>query len=280
MSNDRVTVGSAEIVALSDGHMSYSNKAFFPSVLEQAWEPFGDYVGPDGMFDLNIGSFLIRSDRKTVLVDTGVGESGQGFPEGSFGGLLDDLAAKGYSPDDIDIVVMTHLHADHVGWNLRPADGDGLEPTFPRARYLAPQADWDTYTRRAGMKMFAHLQEQVMPLMDLGVLDLVGGEAALTDEVTTLPTPGHTPGHMSLLVSSGGEQAVILGDAIHIPAQVTEPDWSPRPDVDPIRSAETRRSLVDRAEQDGAVLAGGHFPSPGFGRVVRLKGRRYWQALA
>ena len=279
MSNDRVTVGNAEIVALSDGHMRYSTRAFFPSVLEQAWERFGDYVGLDGMFDLNIGSFLVRSDSKMVLVDTGVGESGQGFPDGSFGGLLDDLAAKAYAPEDIDVVVMTHLHADHVGWNLRPRDGERLEPTFPNARYLAPQADWDIFTRRAGMKMFAHLQEQVLPLMDLGVLDLVEGEHELTGEVTTLPTPGHTPGHMSLLVSSGGERAVIVGDAIHVPAQVTEPDWSPRPDVDPMRSMETRRALVDRAEQDHAVLAAGHFPPPGFGRVVRLQGRRYWQGL-
>jgi glyoxylase-like metal-dependent hydrolase (beta-lactamase superfamily II) len=84
---------------------------------------------------------------------------------------------------------------------------------------------------------------------------------------------------MSLLVSSNGERAVIVGDAIHVPPQITEPDWSPRPDVDPIRSKETRHALVDQAEQDGALLAAGHFPSPGFGRVVRLEGRRYWQGL-
>jgi len=279
VSEARVTVGNAEIVSLSDGRMRYQIRSFFPSVLHQAWEPFGDDVTPDGMFELNIGSYLIRSEGKTVLIDTGVGESGQGFPDGAFGGLLPDLGSKGFAPSEVDVVFMSHLHADHIGWNFRQGPGGALEPTFPNARYMAPKADWDTYTRRAGMKMFAHLQEQVMPLMDLGVLDLVEGECALTSEVTTLPTPGHTPGHMSLLVSSNGERAVIVGDAIHVPPQITEPDWSPRPDVDPIRSKETRHALVDQAEQDGALLAAGHFPSPGFGRVVRLKGRRYWQGL-
>ena len=181
------------------------------------------------------------------------------------------------------MVVFTHLHPDHVGWNLLE-DGGAYRPTFPRARYVAHRADWDTFRKpevRQALEGVAgdFFAQTLEPLEALGVLDLADGERSLTEEVTTLHTPGHTPGSMGLLISSGGERAIILGDALVHPAQVEHPDWGFAFDFDGETAVRTRNSLLDRIEAEGLVLSACHFPEPGFGRVVRLEGRRLWQAL-
>ena len=127
------------------------------------------------------------------------------------------------------------------------------------------------------MSMFAYIREQVMPLMDMGLLELVDGEQPITDHVTALPTPGHTPGHMSALITSAGESAVVLGDAAHVPVQAHHTDWSPRADTNPKLSAQNRAALFERMERDHSLVVSGHFPAPGFGRLARVSGRRYWQ---
>ena len=124
-----------------------------------------------------------------------------------------------------------------------------------------------------------YFSEQVRPLADMGLMELMEGETALTAEVSSLPTPGHTPGHTCVAISSGKQKGIVLGDAIHHPAQIAEPGWTPRPDHNPRLSAETRAALVQRLEDDGAVGFGGHFASPGFGRVARQHGQRHWQPL-
>ena len=111
------------------------------------------------------------------------------------------------------------------------------------------------------------------------LIEFMEGEHSLTRELTTLPTPGHTPGHMSILITSQGERALILGDVAHNPAQVEETDWVSRADMDPELTRQTRRALMERLEREQTVVASGHFPAPGFGRIVRLEGRRYWQGL-
>ena len=118
-----------------------------------------------------------------------------------------------------------------------------------------------------------------MSLMDAGVLDLIDGEQSITDHLAALPTPDHTPGHTSVLVTSGGESAVVLGDAAHIPIQAHHTDWSPRPDTNPKLSRQHRAQLFDRMEKDHSLVVSGHFPLPGFGRLARVEGRRYWRAL-
>jgi glyoxylase-like metal-dependent hydrolase (beta-lactamase superfamily II) len=273
-----ITIGNVTVTSVSDGRIEFAPSEFFPSVSSAQWEPYRDQLTPEGDIALNVGSFLLRSEGKTVLVDTGLGGSDAGMTGAVFGLLMDDMRDKGVRAGDVDLVVITHLHRDHVGWNLVRDDGV-VRPTFPNARYLVPKADWDIFTRRDGMAAFAYIREQVTPLEDLGVLDLMEGEREITGELTALPAPGHTPGHTCLVVSSQGERGVILGDAAHHPAQAHETDWSPRADTDPDVSRVTRRQLLDRIEQDGAVAASGHFPAPGFGRFVRLEGRRYWQAL-
>ena len=271
-------VGNVAITSLSDGRLQFPPGDFFPSVPEEAWEPHRDQFAPDGKIVLNIGSFLLRSDGKAILVDTGLGQSSRGLEEAVSGLLQKDMKSKGVRLDEVDMVVMTHLHRDHVGWNL-VWDGDVCRPTFPNARYWAPKADWDLFTRRAGMDMFSYIGDQVLPLERLGVLEIFEGEQALTSELTVLPTPGHTPGHTSVLISSQGERGVILGDLAHIPVQVQETDWSPRADTNPDLSRVTRREMMERMEIDGSLVVSGHFRAPGYGRLIRLEGRRYWRGL-
>ena len=278
MTQNRLTVGKVEVVAVSDGSIAFATDDFFPDVPREAWTPYRGLLGNGHELLLNLGSFVLLSEGKTVLVDAGLGESPPGSWEGTAGGLIVDLERNGIGVGDVDMVVLTHLHADHVGWSITRSGGEA-EPTFPNARYWVPKADWALFDRRDRMSPLDYIREQVRPLADMGLMELMDGQTALTGEVSSLPTPGHTPGHTCVVISSGKQKGIVLGDAIHHPAQVTDPGWTPRPDHNPRLSAETRAALVKGLENDGAVGFGGHFPSPGFGRVGRRHGKHHWQPL-
>ena len=250
MPDYKITIGQVEVIALSDGRVESPTGEFFPSVPSEAWQPYRDYLKPDGKMVANLGAFLVRSDKKTLLVDTGVGPNKQEKRDVVWGLLLDDLRDKGITVDQVDMVVLTHLHRDHVGWNFKCED-EVHRPTFPGARYWVPKSDWEALNDPAGAGLFPHVKEQVLPLASWGLLELMEGEQALTSELTALPTPGHTPGHTSILITSQGEHGLILGDVAHHPAQVHETDWSPFVDVDPEGARTTRRNLFERLERDG-----------------------------
>jgi len=278
MADNRVTVGNVEILSLSDGALAFDLCNFFPTITEEQWQPYQDFLTPEHQVRFNLACFLVRSDGHTILVDTGLGPKPADAPETPWGQLLDDLQAHGVQPDDIDMVVMTHLHRDHVGWNLLAAGGEH-RPTFAKARYWLSRGDWEVCHQPEVSDRFPNAPDQVWPLEELGLMELMDGEQALTSELTTLPTPGHTPGHLSIMISSQGERALILGDVLHNPVQAQETDWVSRADMDPEQTRITRRSLMERLEREGTLVAAVHMPAPGFGKIVRLQGRRYWQAL-
>ena len=179
----------------------------------------------------------------------------------------------------MDIVVHTHLHQDHVGWNV-DSSGDSNRPYFPRARYLGPRKDWEHFTRPEVLPTAPHITKNVIPLDDLGLIDFIDDGYNVTDEITTLETPGHTPGHQVILVSSRGEKAAIIGDLIHNPVQIYEPDWCAFVDTSPDDTRRSRKSFMDRAEREDMIVAAGHFhPDRHIGKFVRIEGRRYWQAM-
>jgi glyoxylase-like metal-dependent hydrolase (beta-lactamase superfamily II) len=279
MAVEKITVGDVEIIAVSDGQLYADPCTFFPSVEASKWDPYAADMTDEHNIALNIGSFLVRSDGQTVIFDTGMGDSKSTRVRGESGLLLENLRSKGISPEDITMVIMTHAHVDHVGTNLK-RDGDKVEPVFPRARYWVSSVDWEAcHNEEIQRDRFPNAPAQVWPLEELGVLELFDGEHAFTSHLTSLPTPGHTPGHMSITVSSQGEKALITGDIAHSVAQVHETDWFPAADIIPDLAVETRKRIFEQLEREGTVAASGHFPAPGFGKVVRLEGRRYWQGL-
>ncbi len=282
MAGNRITVGDVEITSLSDGSLAFDLCNFFPDIPEENWQPYQDHLTPERQVRFNLACFLVRSEGKTILVDTGLGPKPADSPETPWGELLRDMDAHGVKPEDIDMVVMTHAHRDHVGWNLLSNNGQSggqRRPTFPKAKYWMSKTDWEVCHQPEVSDRFPNAAECVWPLDELGLLELMEGEQALTGQLTTLPTPGHTPGHMSIVISSQGERALILGDVLHNPVQAHETDWVSRADMDPEQTRITRRSLMERLEQEGTLVAAVHMPAPGFGKIVRLEGRRYWQAL-
>lgn len=287
MTSGKITIGNVEVTSLSDAMVDnypITLDELFPSVSDEDWEPYRErypeVFGGRNVWRVEIFCFLLRSQGRTVLVDTGIGPAGA--PYAAFlkmsGRLIDRLRIEGVRPEDVENVVLTHLHPDHAGWNVRDEAGE-RRLTFPRASYLVHEADWDTFHRpevQAALP-FPFVDQIVTPLEGLGGLELTSGDRAITEEVTAIHTPGHTPGHMSVLVVSGGERAIVWGDVMVHPAQVTEPDWNISFDHDGETASETRRRLTDRIEAEGMTVAACHFPEPGFGHIVRLEGRRYWQ---
>ena len=279
MAGNKITIGNVEITSLSDGLLEFDLCNFFPDIPTENWGPYQEHLSPEHQVSLNLACFLVRSDGRNIVVDTGLGPKPADAPETPWGELLNDFKENGLRPEDIDMVVMTHLHRDHVGWNLQWQDGKYV-PTFPNARYYMSAIDWEACHRpELQEERFANAPQCVWPLEELGLMELMDGEYSLTSELTTLPTPGHTPGHMSIMITSQGQRGLILGDILHNTVQVHETDWVCRADMDPEQTRVTRRSLVERLEREGTTVAAVHLPSPGFGKIVRLEGRRYWQAL-
>jgi glyoxylase-like metal-dependent hydrolase (beta-lactamase superfamily II) len=287
---ERVRVGSVEIAVATDAEFRYAPAQFIPGVSGEQWLPYLNGANPEDLFESRVTTYLVRSQGKNILVDSGVGVHGLWrFGDGH---LLDSLKELDLAPEDIDFVLPTHMHLDHVGWNTRPTP-DGPVPTFTRARYLFQQADWDTYIndeflygelenpmRKTTQEM---MKVAVLPLKDSGLMDLIGPEKAITDEVTLLHTPGHTPGSVSILVQSGSEAALLIGDVAHNPAQLTETEWTPAIDVDQSLSKRSRKALVEQAQRLDALVAGGHLGAPdasAFGRMIVMDGRPMWRGVS
>ena len=172
------------------------------------------------------------------------------------------------------MVAFTHLHADHVGWNL-VYDGDAISPRFGNARYLVSERDWAFFSSRD--ENHPNIARQALPLERLRVLDTFRDGHRLTRSLTAVATPGHTPGHTSFAVQSGRDRLFILGDLIHHPVVATETGWVHRFDADPEEAVLTRKRHLRRLEEDRTLVAAGHLNHPTFGRFERRDGRRVWQ---
>jgi glyoxylase-like metal-dependent hydrolase (beta-lactamase superfamily II) len=276
MSVERVTVGGVEIVCVSDGEMRAHPTFMFAGIPPEMYTPaLGADLAGDGTFAVKFGSFLVRSSGRTVLIDTGMGAKNPGSPGGA---LLSNLETLSVRAEDIDIVINTHLHVDHVGWNCTERDGSYV-PTFPKAEYWIARKEWEYWNDPVIVaEDGGYLLTDVVPLTDSPQLRLVDGEASITPELSLLPTPGHTPGHSSIAVSSAGERAVILGDVAHHPLHL-ERLWIAAIDELPRVSRRTKRALAQRLIEEDLLVAGGHFASGSFGRLVLADGRRSWRGL-
>ena len=222
-----------------------------------------------GRLVLCFQSFLIRTGTANILVDTCVGNDKERLFLEQWHHLqtpyLNRLAAAGVSPEDIDFVCCTHLHADHVGWNTRLEDGRWV-PTFPNARYLFARREVD-YWGSLDMNDPENLyripwQDSVNPVLEAGLADLVENDHEIESGIQIVPAPGHTPGNVVIQLNDGRRAALMSGDVMHHPVQIERPHWASEFCVDPDHANVTRRELLERIVDSGTVLLAAHFPAP------------------
>jgi glyoxylase-like metal-dependent hydrolase (beta-lactamase superfamily II) len=268
-----VVVGGIELHAVSDAVGILGEYAeLYPDVPAEAWEPYRDlhpelFAGEE--WRVQTTSFLIRSAGTTILVDTGVGPPGLwGWTAEAEGLLPGALADLGVTRDDVDIVFLTHMHIDHVGWNT---DLDGV-PFFPRARYVVHRDSLAFASTQDGRP---HVRRCILPLADR--FETVDGDVELAPGATAFVAPGHYPGHMGVRVSSEGAEALLIADAAVHPALLEHPDWVYVSDGDPARCAETRRALLPELVDRDVLVLCGHYPADGVGRVVRRERAVVWE---
>jgi len=229
------------------------------------------FITPEGEAIASIQAFIVESQGKRIIVDTCLGNDKK-LPIRRWanrkGPFLEDLAAAGFPRETIDTVLCTHLHMDHIGWNTMLVDGK-WQPAFPNARYLFGRIEWEHWDRTREKWTPTLIEESIQPILDAGLQTLVETNHRITDEIWLEPTPGHTPGHVSVRISSNGEQAVITGDLMHHPCQIAHPEWNSVADSDPHQACATRHAFIARRAEDGILVIGTHFAAPVAGHIVR-----------
>ena len=223
-----------------------------------------------GKLRMSIHALVLESKGKKIVVDTCIGNDKiRSNPNWSKLQLpfLDDLKKAGYSREQIDHVVCTHLHVDHVGWNTMMKDGKWV-PTFDNAQYVIGGTEWDYWSTFDGKEQRDPVEDSVRPIVDMGKAKLVESTHRLTDEVWLEPTPGHTPGHHSVRISSKGQEAVITGDLMHHAVQCKYPEWDDGFDSDLPQAKKTRRAFCEKYADKNVLVFGTHFATPSCGRIV------------
>lgn len=271
-------LGALRIDVVSDGYFLMDGGAIFGIVPRTMWEPHAGPPDPLNRLRIPLNCLLVRDGSRTALIDTGVGQKipaerrERAYP-GDYGSLLTGLAAIDVRPADIDLVVNTHLHFDHCGWNTSLVHGRPI-PTFPNARYAVQRAEWDAFAAPDERTRATYLAENMTALADAALLDLLDGESQLMPWLRVLPAPGHSAGHAAVVLSSGGETAIYLGDVVQHPSQIDRPAWVSAFDLLPLVSMATKKRLVEEAWATGAMLITTHAPYPGIGRIVDEDGKR------
>ncbi|MBN9007619.1 MAG: MBL fold metallo-hydrolase [Rhizobiales bacterium] len=221
------------------------------------------FATEEGRLRMSIHTLIVETPSQRIMVDTGLGNDKEGRKVPTWNNrkepFLERMTEAGFAPDSIDTVLCTHLHVDHVGWNTKLAGGKWV-PTFPKARYVFGKTEYEHWRDHSNSPEHAAVfNDSVKPIADAGLADLVASDHRLCDEITLIPTPGHSPGHMSIHIVSEGQQALLTGDAAHHPCQMAHLDWSSTADSDPRQSAVTRRELFGRFADTPTLVIGGHY---------------------
>ncbi|MEU8583291.1 MBL fold metallo-hydrolase [Streptomyces abikoensis] len=272
-----VVVHRVDEIALPAETGAWLLPAATPEVVTgQPWLRPG-FATPEGVIRLASHSFVFETGGLKVVVDTGIG-NGKNRANPAWDRLdtdyLDRLTTAGFPPESVDLVVLTHLHTDHVGWNTRAADDGTWIPTFPNARYVTSRTEWDHWAAQAD-SMDEHrrqmFRDSVDPIRDAGLVDLADvhdGPTDIAPGLRLLPTPGHTPGQVAVELHSAGRTAVITGDCVHHPVQLAHPAITSCVDTDPEQAVRTRRDLLAALAGTDTLLLGTHFPPPTAGHVT------------
>ncbi|MFE0512483.1 MBL fold metallo-hydrolase [Streptomyces sp. NPDC058964] len=288
MADDNVQsfkIGDVEVLRIVEWRGSFlPARQLVPGVAPETWKEYEGQLAPDHWDPVGdramsaLQTWVLRSGGRTVLVDTGVGKGRErpGNPlfhqrQGDLPGLLE---RAGVNPGDVDVVVNTHIHADHVGWNTHEVEGEWV-PTFPNARYLLPAADDVHFGPENGYAGGARAddrliyEDSVAPVHRAGLAERWEGEYRIDEHLTLEPAPGHTPGSSVLRLVSHGERAVFVGDLLHSPVQVLRPECNSCFCLDPRGAAASRSRILERAAQDKELVVPAHFGGDGAVEVRR-----------
>jgi glyoxylase-like metal-dependent hydrolase (beta-lactamase superfamily II) len=242
----------------------------------RSWLKQAKALDDDDTLILCFQSYIVRTPHHTILIDTCIGNDKPRPTRPKWDMKTDNtyiggLKAAGFSVEDIDFVMCTHLHPDHVGWNTRLQNGRWV-PTFPNARYVFGKTEFEHWTTQNAKAAVPQFVDSVLPVVEAKRADIVGNDLAVGDHARILPTPGHTPGHVAFAFGKGKDDAVFSGDLIHSPLQAVYPDLSLKFDVDPAQAARTRRGFLERYCDTDTLCCTAHFPSPSAGKIRKGDG--------
>ena len=271
-------IGDVKITRVVEIESLGGSRFILPDATRDACLPYGwmqpHFMDEQGNLLMSVHALVVDTGEHRILVDTCIGnDKERNVPNWSHlqTHFLHDLEAAGYAPDTIDTVLCTHLHVDHVGWNTMLVDGQWV-PTFPNARYLFARTEWEHWDANDDETVYGPvLADSVRPVVEAGLVDLVYMDHRVCPEVCLEPTPGHTPGHVSVHIRSGDAEALITGDCIHHPVQMTRPDWCSSADVDQAQGLQTRETLLQRYVDQDILRIGTHFATPTDGHSKHIE---------
>ena len=277
------SIGKVNVTRVVEMQVAGGTKFILPDATREACLPIEwmqpHFMDEAGNLIMSIHALVIDDGEKRIVVDTCIGNDKQrNIP--SWTNLqtdfLKDLEQAGYPRESIDMVMCTHLHVDHVGWNTMLVDGRWI-PTFPNARYLMAEKEWRYWNFHAKEEAYGPvIEDSVRPIVESGLAEFVEEDHELTSEVRLISTPGHTPGHVSVLIESEGSRALITGDCIHHPVQMTRTDWCSSADFDQDQGQATRESLLKHYVDSDVLVIGTHFATPTAGYIKSLEEGAYW----
>ncbi len=271
---NRWKIGDVSITRVIESEAPWDGTLLLPEATAANVRKERDWLHPTftddaGLLRMSIHAFVIESRGKRIVVDTCIGnDKERPIPEWNRQQwpFLANLEQAGYARESVDLVLCTHLHVDHVGWNTMLRGGRWV-PTFPNATYLIGGTEWDFFSTAEEPFLKGPVDDSVRPVVAAGMSQLVDDAHRLTDEVWLESTPGHTPGHFSVRISSRGEEAVITGDLMHHPILCRYPEWDNKFDYDGPRAKKTRRAFCERYADSGVLVLGTHFATPSAGRI-------------
>ena len=271
-------IGEVRVTPIVESEQAWPTVLFLPDLTPEVVDEIGwlrpDHVTPDDDMVMRFQAFVVEADGARIVVDTCAGnDKERALPvfDHQSTTFLDDFRAAGFDPDSIDLVVCTHLHVDHVGWNTRLVDGRWV-PTFPNARYLFGRTEYEHWSAAGKDDQRRILEDSVQPVMDAGLAELVESTHSLTASVRLDPTPGHTPGHHSVRLTSGADLGVITGDVLHHAGQAAMPHLSTVADSDAAEARATRASFLAGCAESGSLMIGTHLPGKTAYRVEPADG--------
>ena len=269
-------VGKVKITKVVEMEVAGGSRFILPDATREACLPIEwlkpHFMTEEGRLIMSIHALVVETPDRRMVIDTCIGNDKQrAIPNWTNlqGPFLKDMAEAGYPVESIDTVMCTHMHVDHVGWNTMLVDGKWV-PTFTNARYLIAQPEFEYWsTQEEDEQNKVVFADSVKPVFDAGLVDLIGVEHQLCPEIRLLPTHGHTPGHVSVMIESEGEQAMITGDFVHHPCQMARNHWCSSADYDQKAAMATRTAVFERFAGTPTLIIGTHFAGATAGRLVR-----------